>query len=192
LINLAYLISQFFHPLVVEITTFTILNLTFAGIFVDYKILFISILPGISVLATAIYLKKIGTLSDYNGIIRQERLSLISFGVIYHGIGFLLLRYLDAAPIIQGLMFCYSLNTGFVWIITTKWKISIHLIGLGGPLAALWLNGAQYPIIMFTFIFLLCYSRLILKAHTPMQVIIGSLFSISFTYFQLKYLFLYL
>ena len=100
MINLAYLISQFFHPLVVEITTFTILNLTFAGIFVDYKILFISILPGISVLATAIYLKKIGTLSDYNGIIRHERLSLISFGVIYHGIGFLLLRYLDAAPII--------------------------------------------------------------------------------------------
>ena len=187
---LAYLISQALHPFVVEIFIFTFLNSSFKDEPKDYTILIISIIPGILVLFSAFYLKAVGKLSDYNGSIRQERLLLIALGAIYHGIGFLALQGLNAAPIVQGLMFCYALNTGFVWLITLKWKISIHSIGLGGPLAALWLSGVHYPIAMLSLMVLLSSSRLILKAHTLMQVTIGSIFSISFAYFQLKFLFL--
>ena len=101
-----------------------------------------------------------------------------------------ILNYYNAPQLIQGLMFCYALNTAIVWVITNKWKISIHAIGLGGPLVAFWFNGIQYPILMLSLMIILCLSRIVLKAHTPMQVIVGSLFSLSFAYFQLKYLFL--
>ena len=111
---------------------------------------------------------------------------------IYHGIGFFILNYYDAPQLIQGLMFCYALNTAIVWLITNKWKISIHAIGLGGPLVALWFNGVQYPFLMLSMMVILCLSRIALNAHTPMQVIAGSIFSLSFAYFQLKHLFLML
>jgi membrane-associated phospholipid phosphatase len=184
----ANLISLILHPFIIEIGTFLFLSLYYSKTIL--AVVFISVVPAFLVLFSAIYLKKMGKLTDYNGKIRKERLHLISLGVIYHGLGFLLLQYFHAPKIIQGLMFCYSLNTAFVWIITTKWRISIHAIGLGGPLVALWLSGMHYPIFMFSLMIILCASRLLLKAHTLMQVVMGSLFSISFAYFQLKYLFL--
>ena len=188
--KIAILFSLVLHPFIVELSTFLFLSLTLTD--KNFFIIFLSITPAFLVLFSAIYLKYIGQLSDYNGTIREERLLLISLGVIYHGLGFLFLQFFNSPSIIQGLMFCYSINTAIVWIITTKWKISIHTIGLGGPLVALWLNGLHYPITMFLLIITLCLSRLILKAHTLMQVTIGTLFSISFAYFQLKYLFLYI
>ena len=189
---IAYLISQFLHPFTVEIFTFLFLCITSTENGSDIRIVIISIFPGILVLVSALYLKYTGQLSDYNGMIRDERLLLISLGAIYHGIGFFILNYYNAPQLIQGLMFCYALNTAIVWVITNKWKISIHTIGLGGPLVAFWFNGIQYPILMLSLMIILCLSRIVLKAHTPMQVIVGSLFSLSFAYFQLKYLFLML
>lgn len=186
--KIANLFSLILHPFIVELTTFSFLSLSLAKN--NLLIIFLSIIPAFLVLFSAIYLKYIGQLSDYNGKIREERLLLISLSVIYHGLGFLLLQFFNSPLIVQGLMFCYSLNTAFVWIITTKWKISIHTIGLGGPLVALYISGIHYPIFMFSLILILCISRLILKVHTPMQVLIGTLFSISFAYLQLKYLFL--
>ena len=188
----AYLISQFLHPFPAEIFTFFILCYTSTDEIMDIRIIIASISPGILVLLSALYLKFTGQLSDYNGTIRRERLLLISLGAIYHGVGFFILNYYNSPQLIQGLMFCYALNTGFVWVITKKWKISIHAIGLGGPLVALWFQGIQYPYLMLSLMVILCLSRVALKAHTPMQVIAGSIFSLSFTYFQLKHLFLLL
>jgi membrane-associated phospholipid phosphatase len=188
----AYYISQVLHPFTVEIFTFLFLCFTSTENGSDVKIIIISVLPGNLVLFSALYLKFTGQLSDFNGIIRHERLLLISLGAIYHGIGFFILNYYDAPQLIQGLMFCYALNTAIVWLITNKWKISIHAIGLGGPLVALWFNGVQYPFLMLSMMVILCLSRIALNAHTPMQVIAGSIFSLSFAYFQLKHLFLML
>tara|TARA_B100000767_G_scaffold215505_1_gene203055 strand:+ start:1354 stop:1932 length:579 start_codon:yes stop_codon:yes gene_type:complete len=188
----AYLISQFLHPFPVEIFTFLFLCYTSTEDIIDIRIIIASISPGILVLLSALYLKFTGQLSDYNGMIRHERLLLISLGAIYHGIGFFILNYYSAPQLIQGLMFCYALNTAFVWGITKRWKISIHVIGLGGPLVALWFQGIQYPYLMLSLMIILCLSRIALKAHTPMQVIAGSIFSLSFAYLQLKHLFLML
>jgi membrane-associated phospholipid phosphatase len=86
-------------------------------------------------------------------------------------------------------MFCYAINTAIVWFITRKWKISIHAIGLSGPLVALWLHGFHYPIIMGIALVLVCVSRVILKAHTPAQVIVGLGLGMSLAYFELTILF---
>lgn len=142
------------------------------------------------VMATVIFLKKQGIVSDMDVSIREQRVQPLVYGTIYCGVGFLFLKYLNASPLVQGLMFCYAINTAIVWFITRKWKISIHAIGLCGPLIALWLHGFHYPIIMGNALVLICVSRVILKAHTPTQVIVGSGLGMSLTYFELTILFL--
>ena len=141
-------------------------------------------------IATVIYLKKQGIVSDMDVSIREQRVQPLVYGTIYCGVGFLLLKYLNAFPLVQGLMFCYAINTAIVWFITREWKISIHAIGLSGPLVALWLHGFHYPIIMGITLVLLCISRVVLKAHTPAQVIVGSGLAMSLAYFELTILFL--
>ena len=121
---------------------------------------------------------------------REERVQPLVFGSIYCGLGFLLLKYLNAPALIQGLMFCYAFNTAIVWFITRKWKISIHAIGLSGPLVALWLHGFHLPIFMGIALVLLCVSRVILKVHTPAQVIAGAGMAMGLAYVQLTLLFL--
>ena len=141
-------------------------------------------------IATVYYMKQKGIVSNMDVSTREERVQPLAFGSIYCGLGFLLLKYLDAPALIQGLMFCYAFNTAIVWFITRKWKISIHAIGLSGPLVALWLHGFHLPIFMGIALVLLCVSRVILKVHTPAQVIAGAGMAMGLAYVQLTLLFL--
>ena len=110
-------------------------------------------------IATVFYMKKKGIVSNMDVSNRDERIQPLVYGTIYCGLGFILLRYFNAPALIQGLMFCYAFNTAIVWQITKKWKISIHAIGLSGPLVALWIHGFHFPIIMGIALVLLCVSR---------------------------------
>ncbi|MBT3999433.1 MAG: hypothetical protein HOF03_05825 [Candidatus Marinimicrobia bacterium] len=141
-------------------------------------------------IATVFYMKKKGIVSNMDVSNRDERIQPLVYGTIYCGLGFILLRYFNAPALIQGLMFCYAFNTAIVWQITKKWKISIHAIGLSGPLVALWIHGFHFPIIMGIALVLLCVSRVILKAHTPAQVIAGATMAMSLAYIELHLLFL--
>ena len=87
-------------------------------------------------------------------------------------------------------MFCYAINTAIVWQITRYWKISIHMIGVGGPIVALWIYGFNYPLIMLTIIIVVSISRIALNAHTPTQVVAGTALAMILAYFELTYLFL--
>ena len=68
-----------------------------------------------------------GRISAYEAPIRSERLPLLAFASISNAIGFIILNYLNAPPLVKGLMFCYAVNTGVTWGITKYWKISIIL-----------------------------------------------------------------
>ena len=97
---------------------------------------------------------------------------------------------LGASQLIKGLMFCYAFNTAIVWGITIYWKISIHMVGIGGPIIALWFSGFDHPIIMGVIIILVGIARIILRAHTPAQVITGTIFAMVLAYVELTLLFL--
>ncbi len=139
---------------------------------------------------TVLFMKKKGKLSDLDASVREQRVEPLIYGTIFYALGFLALLFLEAPKIIQGLMFCYAINTGVVWFITRYWKISIHAIGLGGPLVAMWLVGYQFPILMGLAMILVCSSRVILKAHTPAQVMAGAGLGMGLAYFELTFLFL--
>ena len=186
----AKIISVLFNPLVISPLTFFFLilynNNVNKSILFFICVFFTTIMPGIIIA----FFKLSGRISAYEAPIRSERLPLLVFASISNAIGFIILNYLNAPPIVKGLMFCYAVNTGVTWGITKYWKISIHMIGLGGPLVAIYISGF-YDIALFTIIVILVYiSRLVLKAHTHNQLIAGITLAIFLAYLELTYLFL--
>ena len=188
----ANVISFMLHPMVISTVAFGILtykampapenpNLIF---FISF--IFSTALP----IGTVIILNKKGIVSDIDASIKEQRIQPLALGIIYFAAGFIILVQLNSPKLVQGLMFCYAFNTAIVWFITRKWKISIHAIGLSGPLVALWLHGFHLPIFMGIALVLLCVSRVILKVHTPAQVIAGAGMAMGLAYVQLTLLFL--
>jgi len=93
--------------------------------------------------------------------------------------GFLILAFRQDFPIKF-----YLVNVVFLLIITRFWKISIHCYGLSAIIIALIksnnvLNGNPlYFIVPIYFLFLIAtiWSRLYLKKHTLLQVVLGTFF----------------
>jgi membrane-associated phospholipid phosphatase len=156
-----------------------------------HKLFAISLLfTTVLIIIVVLLFKKKGQITNLDISEREQRVQPLVYGSIIYAIGFLFLNYFDATPLVKGLMFCYAINTTIVWGITRYWKISIHAIGLGGPFVALWLFGFQFPIIMGCSMILLCTSRVVLKAHTPAQVLAGASLAMGLAYLELTYLFL--
>ena len=134
-------------------------------------------------------LKKTGIISDLDASQKEQRIYPLMLGILYSGLGFLVLTLLQADALVRGLMFCYMTNTIITIIITRYWKISIHAMGIGGPIAVLWIAGFQYPIIRFIILLSVSYARVILKAHSINQVTAGSIAGLILTYAQLHLFF---
>lgn len=81
-----------------------------------------------------------------------------------------------------------SISLLSVTIINHWWKISAHLTGIGGLLGGICSYGICYStlpfypiLIVLILALLLMYSRIHLRAHTPMQVVCGFLLGLLFT-----------
>ena len=191
LITFSKIISTIINPLLVAPLSFAIMIYHDTSLEMKHLSFCISILfTNIHPLITIYNFIQSGKVSSIDAPIKEQRIELLAIAAIYYAIGFVLLWYMDAPPIVKGLMFCYAINTAIVWRITMVWKISIHMIGLGGPIVALWLAGYKYPLMMGTALVAVGASRLFLKAHTFPQIIVGTILAIGLAYFELTYLFL--
>ena len=185
------IISMIINPLLVAPLSFAIIiylddSLGMKHIFFFISVLFTNILP----LITIYYFIQLGKVSSFDAPIKEQRIELLAIAAIYNAVGFIFLWHMGAPQIVNGLMFCYAVNTAIVWRITMAWKISIHMIGLGGPIVALWLAGYEYPLLMGSILVTVGASRLFLKAHTFSQIIVGMILAMGLAYFELTYLFL--
>ena len=143
------IISIIINPLLVAPLSFAIMiyldaSLEMKHIFFFISVLFTNFLP----LITIYNFIQSGKVSSFDAPIKEQRRELLAIAAIYYAAGFIVLWYMVAPPIVTGLMFCYAVNTAIVWRITMAWKISIHMIGLGGPIVALWLAGHEYPLLV--------------------------------------------
>ncbi|MBE6491270.1 MAG: hypothetical protein E7Z79_09300 [Methanobrevibacter thaueri] len=178
-LKIAKPISTFTNPPIICIPLFLIICLTLSfadGSFDLVKFITLEIVSLIfaSILPMAIILfwaKRLGTDKDISN--RSDRYMPLIVGIISYFIGFLVCLLFNLDNFLTCLLLCYSVNTGVVLIITTKWKISVHTTGLSGPNAALILLlgsigaliGILYPLII--------WSRVLLKKHTLAQAISG-------------------
>ena len=185
------IISYCLHPIIVACFTFWFVIFQSKSVQINQSILFlisiifIAILPIVNVL----YLKHKKLISDIDASKKDERLLPLTFGALFFLIGFIILKKLNSPLIIQGMMFSSITNTIIIWLITRKWKISIHLITLSWSFAIFLYTGFIELIIMIITASLVCYARYILKAHTPGQLIAGLFLGLISTYTQLILLF---
>ncbi len=132
------------------------------------SIVFASILPMAIIVFWA---KKLNTDSDISN--REDRYTPLIVGVVSYFIGFLVSLFLNLDNFLTVLLLCYSINTGVVLLITSKWKISVHTTGLSGPVAALILLVGPFGAIFGILYPILIWSRVTLNKHTLAQAICG-------------------
>lgn len=146
---------------------------------VTISFLFTIIIPGILFLAFF----KLGWVSDLNLTVRKERIIptfivLLLFFILYY-----LVRNATgiSAPFVS-ILLGSIVGILIANVVTTFWKISIHSLGVFsvvGSLVALFIaTGEVLPIAVYIFTaiaIIVGVSRIILKRHTPMQVVMGSI-----------------
>lgn len=122
----------------------------------------------------------------YQRVAQEKRKEIFLAAIFSYTLGFGILYLITSPKIVTGLMFCYMTNTLAMGLINQFWKISIHASGIAGPLTALIFQLA-YPSSLFLYLLILpvSWSRVVLEAHTVLQVIAGSIFTIFLTWIEL-------
>ncbi len=129
---------------------------------------------------------RLGKLSDMEVSRRTERAGPFLFCISSALLGLLVLLRLHGPRNLQTVLIITAVS-GIVMMVTTLWwKISIHASSMGGVATVLTTlyGGAMLP--TFILLILVGWSRVVLRRHTVLQVIAGSLVSITLSLLILK------
>jgi len=193
ILGLAWMVSIVFHPLlmptylnaIVFKYCTDILPLTREAKVQMLLFVFVStyLIPAI---ATGL-LWATGAISSLSLEKRSERLiPLMVTGVIYAGVSYVFLDYLSMARLLGLFMGTIALTVILTAFITHFWKISSHMVGVGGLVGFLFSVvlethnlSLEYPLIGSIGVAgAVASSRLYLKAHSIKQIIAGFLLGI--------------
>ncbi len=187
--KLAVFFSALFHPLFMpSICLLIIFN---SGTYLAYmpyelkRLIFILVLVLTLVLPLAILplLKLQRLIGDYSMSSRKERLLPLLFTFLFYGFGYFLIQRVSVVPrFIQLTVLATVVLVLLSLLVSLKWKISLHMLGVGGltgiVLALVPMQVIHAPYFLSLVFFMAGItgtSRLILKAHVPAQVYAGYL-----------------
>lgn len=184
--KISRIISGVAHPMLMPLyTIFVVFN---SGTFLDFTppqlIRVIYLIVGISTILLPIsilpMLKAQNYISDYGLTDRRERIIPLTLTIIFYSLGFYLLMKFSITRIVAHLQLAAILSIGLIAVISSKWKVSIHMTGIGGfigmilTFTILYAGSLRiYFIAGILMAGLLAYSRLKLNLHTPFQVYAG-------------------
>jgi len=110
---------------------------------------------------------------------RERTAPLLITSVLYYLL-FYLLRQMGVPGFIQAFQLASTIAVFVTLIITLKWKISAHLVGIGGIIGLIIILSVFYHVNLLFFLMVamflagcLAFARLSLNAHTPGQVYAG-------------------
>ncbi len=183
----AKVISYVFHPLLMPI--FGLLIIFNTESYINYAVptelkQAVLILVGISTfiipLLISMLLLNRKIIKSLEMETQRERVIPYAFTIVFYIFTLYLLKQAPIPPIIFNFIIGATLSIIVAFVVNIKWKISAHMIGVGGLTGALLclsiLLGiyiTPYLIIALIIAGLVGSSRLILKAHTPSQIYIG-------------------
>jgi len=183
--SLEKIVSILFHPVFVPtITVFLVVKIysniiileNQAGIILIGTCVFSLILPLLSVFILLLT-KKIDSLEMPK---KEERFLPILFGSMWLILGFYFMKEIFSyAPIMKSIYLGAIYVMLISLIITKKWKISLHMLAIGGATGVLimleFLFGQNLMLLLITILIsgILGYSRLSLKAHSLSQIYAG-------------------
>lgn len=186
----AEFISNIAYAPLVSIPAFILINIFLLNLY-DFVVItsicvvFAGIMPILLVLGWLKSKNGTGVEIDMDIPERKERFYPLLMVIISYAIGTILLYMLNAPLITTVLMLCYFTNTLAVFFISIYWKISIHAMGVTGPVVALIFVFGPIGTIFALLIPVVMWSRLYLKEHTLSQVIMGVLLGFTFTTIQI-------
>lgn len=169
-------------PFVVLIALYHARDVPLALLYALLTLFFLSIGPLIYIVIAV----RMGKISDIDISRRTERAGPFLFGISSVLAGWLALIILHGPKDLQTVLIITAVS-GIVMMVTTLWwKISIHASSMGGAATML---TAYYGTVMlptFLLLILVSWSRVVLRRHTVLQVVAGSLVSIALTLAILK------
>ncbi|MFH1320365.1 MAG: hypothetical protein ABII90_06920 [Bacteroidota bacterium] len=183
----AKVISFLFHPLIMPIFgLYLVFNtdtyLTYSVPPLSKKIVYLVVfiftilLPVIN----AIFLMKKGTIRSLNLETIKERKFPYVLAIVYYCFAYFFLKQIPLPPIVYMLILGAILSIIIAFIINLRWKISMHMIGIGGVLGAMIGISQRFMVDISAVIMLLIlcagfigFSRLKLNAHCPAQIYTG-------------------
>ncbi len=182
-------ISFIFHPLLITTYSFIILFSlhTFFSLVIPplAKWMILGIVFVVTFLFPALLilvLWKRGLISALNMNKREDRIIPFIMTAIFFSLAYYLLKQLHISPIYNYFMIGTTFIIIIALIINYFWKISIHMIAMGGMLGAFlalsFVLIINIPILIMLIIFisgLVGFARLKLNIHSPAQVYIGFL-----------------
>lgn len=125
--------------------------------------------------------RRMGWVSGFDLPRRQERTPFIAINLIGNGLGYLLLRALNAPGPLPALLLIYVALGITMLSISNFWKISLHTGGVGGFAAFLtWTFGLAWGF-SFLAIPIVGWARVYRQRHTWAQVVAGGLVGASVT-----------
>lgn len=186
-LQLAKFISYTFHPLFMPFIGSIII--LYSNSYFSYSLPaeFKRIILGLIFLNTAIipalisyYMYKKGWISSLHMHHTHERRVPYLLTAVFYMITYYILQKTPLPPMLMLMILGASLAVVICLIINLVWKISAHMVGIGGLLGAIMGISLRFKTDMFLFIVLLIFisglvaaSRLRLNAHSPMQVLSG-------------------
>ena len=181
--------SYVFHPLVIP--TLGMLIIFNSNSYVNFAIPYelkkaVVILVGLStfVIPTlfTLFLQNRGYIKTIEMETTKERVIPYGFTIIFYFFTIYVMMKVAIPPIIFNFMVGALVSVILAFIVTLKWKISAHMIGIGGLTGALIASSFLLNVNLLSYITLsilisglVASSRLILNAHNPSQLIIGFL-----------------
>ena len=183
-------ISNIIHPLILSPLTFIVLffNLPqksgFSYVYLVITVLSISIIP----FAYVMKMKNDGEIENIDIPDRKKRHGPFIKSTILFLITSFMLILLRAPQKLVLIMIIYTINTGMATLITKYWKISVHGLSFGIPIATFGVILSKRYFYFSSLLPLLIYSRVKLKAHTVPQVVAGFSLGFILTILQLKIL----
>lgn len=125
-------------------------------------------------------LRKSGIITSYGLVNRHERLAPAVSTAVYFALGYFLIRKGALPTVIYSLYLGAMVSVVLALIVTLKWKISMHAMGIGGVLGGLigvfFLHDfVDFPAMIAVILAggWVMTARLALEVHTPAQVYIG-------------------
>jgi len=185
--KLANIISNLGNAPLISVYIFLVLNYYFLQgteffIITSVSIIFAAVIPSI---IAYLWVKNKNIEIDMPN--KEDRLYPLLWILLSYLIGVIILYIISAPLIINVLMFCYFSNTLIVLFISLFWKISIHSVGIAGPVAFLIYVFGYSGLIFLLLIPIIMWSRLYLKRHTLNQVIAGACLGLALTTLQIYF-----
>ena len=189
--QLSKLISIILHPIfmplvALRLTLYPLRSIALTGQYLNYIYGIVICCTIILPLLSIFFLIKKGMVSSLEMSNHKERSLPLFITVLWMSLGFYMLRnILGYAPILKAEIIGAILIVLFAAIISKFWKISLHLLAMGGVVGifiALQLieGGVMYLLLFFILLSgILGIARIAQKAHNHTQVYVGFLLGVS-------------